>query len=334
MTGYFSRLMEQTGISAGHGVRSAPKTLVEPWATETNIVAPIDLEHTRLVEPQQNDAAAPNSPELASELSISSIENPAELQPGNKVPKVTDYLPEPEKPREQSEPLEEREFIVRDVDATSPRGTMAARESLEVQVMTETDASRDPPSVTVQQGAPGADETIESVVSREDERPASSDPTPKQNERPASGHRTPKQALTRQPTPTRRPDQKSRDRMDQTEAWQGAVKEIQEWVAETPVVNDAEAQNRVRSETEVTRPNFPLVERERFAASNPNRVAPSPHEEPETQDLHLAIGTISVTVEEPRREIEVRSSDDQVQESPNVANDERSRLSRHYIRTW
>jgi len=111
------------------------------------------------------------------------------------------------------------------------------------------------------------------------------------------------------------------------------MREIREWVAGTPAVNDAEVESTVRSESELTRLDPPPIERERLAASYPDRTTPSPHGGLESRDLHLAIGTISVTVEEPRREIEVGSSGDQAQKPASAGNDERSRLGRHYIRT-
>lgn len=307
MMGYFSRLMEQTGMTAGSAIDSVPKTLGQPRTREAGVIAPIDLDHIEPVEPQENAAATPEDPDSASELSILSVEDPVEQNLGSEVPQVTDHPPMRKKLHEQSEPPEEREFIVRDSDTTFPQRGTAARESLEVEVMA--DAGRDLPSVTVRQGAPGVDEIIESVASQEDERPA-------------SGDRAPKQALTGQP------DRKPRN---PTETWQGAVKEIREWVAETPAVSDAEVENGVRSQPGLTGPELPLVERERFAASYPNRATPTPG--PETRDLHLAIGTISVTVEEPRTEIKVRSSGDQAQQTTNATNGQRSRLGRHYI-TW
>lgn len=291
MRGYFSRLMEQTGMITGHGVDPAPKTIGQP---QTDTIASIDLDLIRSVEPRENDAATPESSDSASRLLISSVDRLVERNLGGEASQVTDHSPERKKLHEQSKLPEGRELIVRDSDATSPQRDMSARESLEVEVMAETDAGRN------------SGEIIENVASQENERPASVDPTPGQ-------------------TPTK---------PDRTEAWRGAVKEIREWVAETSTVNDAEVENRARREPESTKPDSPLVEREWFAASYPSRDTPTRHQEPETRDLHLAIGTISVTVEEPRREIEVSGSSDRTQKPTNAGNDERSRLGRHYIRTW
>jgi hypothetical protein len=312
MKGYFSRLMVQTGITAGPAIDSSPKTLVQARSREDDIVAPIDIERAETVESQGDDAATPESPEPVSAPSIiPSVEDPAEQNPGGEVPRVIRHPPGREGPRGRSEPPEEREAIVRNPNATPPRPSIAAGESLEAEVTIETDTGEDPPSVSVQQETPGADKDIESPIPREDVRPA-------------AGDRTRGQTLTRQP------DRRPRDR---TETWEGAVREIREWVAGTPVVNDAEVENTVRSENQTTGPDLRPIERERFAASYPDRATPSLPEGLETRGLHLAIGTISVTVEEPRREIEVRSSDDRAQKPPSAGNDALSRLGRHYIRT-
>ncbi|MGI8520795.1 MAG: hypothetical protein ACR2MC_09375 [Actinomycetota bacterium] len=181
--------------------------------------------------------------------------------------------------------------------------------------MVETDASEDPPSVIVQQGVSPVDETAESVVALE-------------NRRPTSDGRAPEH------TPSERPDQEPGDL---AKALQDTVNEIREWVAETPAANEAE-EKTVAIEQGMTGIDLPVIEREQFAASYPEWATPGSHETPnhetlKSRDLQLTIGTISVTIEEPRSEMGVRSNGDQTRKTDNAGNEQRSRLARHYIST-
>jgi hypothetical protein len=154
------------------------------------------------------------------------------------------------------------------------------------------------------------DESVEAATRRTDERFLSD--TGASEEAPAS-----------------LPDKEPRDRGDRERVWQSTFEEVRGWVAESPVADDGGTDDvsRARAATLVA---ATFVE-ERVAATRPGPVVTPPREEPQTQDLRLEIGTISVTVEEPRGVIPGTNRRAEVpQRKP--AGGERSRLSRHYVR--
>ena len=115
---------------------------------------------------------------------------------------------------------------------------------------------------------------------------------------------------------------------------ENTLREVREWVTGSPVPGDEDAENRDVSRARGTAgitTDSPFVE-ERGAASHPKPTAPSPREEPEAQDLRLEIGTISVTVEDPQKEIPESNRRTKTAEKKPAGHGERSRLSRHYVR--
>jgi hypothetical protein len=122
------------------------------------------------------------------------------------------------------------------------------------------------------------------------------------------------------------------DRTSLERVWRDTLRETREWVTGSPMADD---ENRdvsgARGATGMTI-DSPFVEG-RGAASNPKPTGPSsPREEPEAQDLRLEIGTISVTVEAPQKEVPKSDRRTKTAEKKSAGNSERSRLSRHYVR--
>lgn len=125
------------------------------------------------------------------------------------------------------------------------------------------------------------------------------------------------------------------DRTSRERVWRDTLGEVRGWVAGSPMADDEEAENRdvsgARGATGMTT-DSPFVEG-RGAASHPKPTAPSsPREEPEAQDLRLEIGTISVTVEAPQKEVPKSNRRTKTAEKKSGGNSERSRLSRRYVR--
>ncbi len=103
---------------------------------------------------------------------------------------------------------------------------------------------------------------------------------------------------------------------------QAYLKEIREWVAGTVPVENEETKSKAAIET---------VEQKKRINDAGDIVSPYqiPQQRPDN-DIHLSIGTISVTVEEPQKkesQLVIKA------ESSSVKDDGASRLSRHYIRT-
>ena len=127
----------------------------------------------------------------------------------------------------------------------------------------------------------------------------------------------------------------SNNKINQAQSWQRYLKEVREWVAGTPVNEEKLEINRDRVKTGDTGKTVhtSIGEREMFTASYPRLIESQQREEPDIHDFHLSIGTISLTIEGPQKEV-------QSNQPPQVIRGERksdresvaSRLSRHYIR--
>jgi hypothetical protein len=107
-------------------------------------------------------------------------------------------------------------------------------------------------------------------------------------------------------------------------------KNVREWVAEMPVADGEGIRDIEKMETKDA--EKVASERERFAPHYSKSLELHRDREPQIHDFHLSVGTISLTVEGPQKEIQ---SNKPVQ----IRRDERttkestfSRLSRHYIR--
>jgi hypothetical protein len=283
MTGYFSRLMKQSGIAVEPPIDSGSRVSVQhpKGSGEGGAIALIHADREELVKHQGDDRSketregsepgSPTEPVLQREAS----ELPRRHSEGQ-------Y-------HQQSRLSERRELDARDSERTLPRRGEDIRELSE--------------------------EAVKGATLRADERSSSS-------------IEVSRDALALRPGGEPR-DQASRER-----AWQETLREVREWVTGSPVAGDEDAENRVvsraRGTTGITT-DSPFVE-ERGAASHPKPAAPSPREEPEAQDLRLEIGTISVTVEEPQKEIPESDRRTKTTEKKSAGNSERSRLSRHYVR--
>jgi hypothetical protein len=295
MKGYFSRLIEQTGITSTFTYPVRPPTV------SGDVPAPIHVDQRRSIEPQKGDAGERSLESRERSIPVPFIEegderNSAERTPDSEVPEAPNRRPSE---REQSEPPKERAPIVRDPDR-SPSRRNESESSDELIGL-----DRNLPSAN--EGALEGYVPIEPAAFRENEHSAEQALPPK-------------------------PDEESRGQAKNI--WQGTLQEVREWVTETPVANEMEVEGK--GATRDTRSSdSPLVERERIAASYSGPNVLSPREEPETRDLHLEIGTISVTVEEPQGETKSRNSSKHVPaaEKKPARGSERSRLSRYYIRS-
>jgi hypothetical protein len=290
MTGYFSRLMKQSGIAVGPPIDPGSRAPVQPpkGLGEGGPITPTHVDREELVKHQGDDPSkeTQEGSEADSDVSGPIVEeqNPIEPVLHRKASEVPRHQSEGQY-HQQSRLPERRELDARDSERTPPWRGEDIRELSE--------------------------EVGEGATLRADERSSAS--------LEASG-----EALAFSP------GEEPQDRTSPQRVWQNTLKEVREWVTGSPMAGDEDAENRDVSRARGTT-GSPFVE-ERGAAPHPKPTAPSPREEPEAQDLRLEIGTISVTVEEPQKEIPESDRRTKSAEKKSASNSERSRLSRHYLR--
>lgn len=115
---------------------------------------------------------------------------------------------------------------------------------------------------------------------------------------------------------------------DSAPAWQTAMQQVREWVAAPPASNQASQKQEPSIMNQEVEPIFaqPPASRVVYRESSTQ----TPHLEAKSQEFHLSIGTISLTIEEPRPESQPISQP--IAQTPSKPENRRSRLSRHYLR--
>lgn len=302
MNGYFSRLIEQSGIAtrpaAGRAsalparlpARIDPEAPVEPRGEE------------QIFETRKGPEAASEAPgRIVEEL----VQDPAERVLHRGTPEPPDLR---SSGRRQSETSEGGAPGPRASERTPPQRTGDAGDLPARVDAVEAHKGVEWPVSSIREVLE-LDETVEGATHRPDERSPSDVGVP--GEAPAS-----------------LPHEEPRDRGGRELAWRSTFEEVRGWVAES---GDGEAEDVSRAATSVDA-DVAFVEGRRATSPPGPVVTSSPREEPGTRDLRLEIGTISVTVEEPRREVPEIRRRAEVPEKKPAGRGERSRLSRHYVR--
>jgi len=119
-----------------------------------------------------------------------------------------------------------------------------------------------------------------------------------------------------------------------SETDQITLKEVLDWVAATPSTHDSEAHPQGDNQIEdfgqhpvAANPAQPSF------AVRPLMTEASPAPQPEVHDFHFSIGTISLTIEEPKSEIApIRPQRAAPEQPAPLATNGASRLRRHYLR--
>jgi hypothetical protein len=110
------------------------------------------------------------------------------------------------------------------------------------------------------------------------------------------------------------------------------LKEVRDWIAAPPAMEETEIEFLTAAETPPRSRNPAGLERGATAA------APAPRhdlEEPKLQDLSLSIGTISIVIEEPRKEVLIQQAPPANPERVlDRTTNESTDLSRYYLRSW
>jgi hypothetical protein len=291
MTGYFSRLMKQSGIAVGPPIDPGSEDLAQHpnRSEERDVVAPTHAGQQELVESRGDELISEpqKGSETDSDISGPIVEeqNPTEPVLHGEAYEVPRHHSDGQYHR-QSRLSERRKLDARDSERTLPWRGEDIRELSE--------------------------EAVEGATLRADERSSPSIEASRE-------------------VLAFRPGEEPQDQTSPQRVWQNTLREVREWVTGSPMADDEDAENRdvsrARGTTGITT-DSPFVE-ERGAASHPKPTAPSPRE---AQDLRLEIGTISVTVEEPQKEIPESDRRTKTAEKKAAGHSERSRLSRHYVR--
>lgn len=305
MNGYFSRLIEQSGIAVEPAIDPGSKVPAQPLngPKERDAMLPTRVDQEELVEPQTEDPTEePQATHTPGSIVEESTQSPAGQVLHREGPEAPHYPPE-QQHRQQPALPERRELDARNSERNRhPENTRDSPERGDA-VEGSTDTNR--PGVSGREMLE-RDETIEGEIHRADERSSLG---------------------------ARASEEEPQARTTRERVWQNTLREVRGWVAESSVAHDEEGNRSVSRAMNATSidTNASFVE-EGVAASHPKPIAPSPREEAATQDLRLEIGTISVTVEEPQKELPRSSQRTETAEKKSAGNSERSRLSRHYVR--
>ena len=295
MKSYFSRLMKQTGITVSptENVGSGARGQSGTASEHQNNVTPIHIDETRLVEPPQDQVAERTSESIREGLENEDVRH---LTEGSFEKRISE---EP-----QTHTLEEKS------------------EAHDRDILSSSENARTQPEVLE------SEETIESNTVSE---------TPS---RDSDGAFTSEDGKGNQDFPSKFEAElgEARHEIDQIKMRQALLEKVREWVAETPVESErADLKDGDQSsgqEPGATDERMSAIHGEDAlsTAFHPRSTESRQSEAPEIQDLHLTIGTISLTIEEPQREnwndepLRVERQKKPARESGS------SRLNRHYIR--
>ncbi len=127
------------------------------------------------------------------------------------------------------------------------------------------------------------------------------------------------------------------NQLTREQIWKATFKEVRGWVAETP---DEDIGELHKSDTFKTidakgaESGIPSLPDQRLLSmiSEQGHVEQQETEKPEIHDFHLSIGTISLTLEEPQKEIQSYKPMQIRRDKRSIKENGFSRLSRHYIR--
>lgn len=124
------------------------------------------------------------------------------------------------------------------------------------------------------------------------------------------------------------------EQLEREVTFQNYLKEVRTWVAAPPVTDERELEHQSRPEAQPLERNRGLfaLDQEMNTASSPLH---SRRQEQAVQDLSLSIGTISIVIEEPKRETPVPPPPPaRAEGTAERTTSESTSLSRYYLRSW
>lgn len=309
MKGYFSQLIQQTGITVGSvDVHSQRSHKPSPMPEEHDTTTPIHVEEN-IVIPSQEDRA----PEEISEYTR-----------GNSSPSVADIPAEEVNiqhvKQERIEVSEERQSVSEERPLTMGKDKLEKRRSV------RTEKAIQPFSEL--SGIHHKPDSQESLEQKD------KDATSKDDAQYQETSFVPEKHIP-EDKPAGQSDLKSDDRIISKERiLQSTLREVREWVAETP--DREETRNRTASTIDRTASTIDIervtpdsLDRREMMSSQPTE--PRQKEELGIHNLHLSIGTITLTIEEPQQTVQ---PSEPRRRTARKTTQERtpSRVSRHYIR--
>lgn len=308
--GYFSRLIQQTGITFGPDGDFKPNPIeASPVISkESDRTTPIHMEESKLIEPQTDQKMHGD----AKEDSVSDIPvtEAGHIQHLTEEKVESGILEEPksstlelEKPNQQMLKPKEQKSTVLD------RDIHISAESVQVQNKT------------------GEGKLLEGVETDENDTV-----TKEYIQNPDKSSESVNQGFTNDPA--FKPEENSDDGYSREQIWHSSLKEVRGWVAEAPDVSIKEIPSKDISKTVSAEKGAPvsLSKTESPVSFYKRPTESQPIEEPKIHDFHLSVGTISLTIEEPQKEIKRSEQPLMKKERTHKRDVDSTRLSRHYIR--
>jgi hypothetical protein len=302
--GYFSRLIQQTGIAFGGTRNSMPDALERQFirSEERDAALSIHVEE-RQIAPQQDQEIkniditdhVREDPESSAQIPKSEkTQHPSE---DIKHPMEERFENKPSHLSQNQEPAE-RKHIVSSRDIQPPSETIRPQHEINRKELLES----------------GGTIKINNVDKEQAQQPVKPLTSPHQDYRKDTA-----------------PGSKSTDQIFQVKTKQVYLKDVRDWVAGTSHFNNEKIKSGDIIKTEDTEKVAPRNENRAPAASYPKPVEQRGKEGPEINDFHLSIGTISLTIEEPQKGTQSKEPPRMIK-AESREQKETSRLSRHYIR--
>lgn len=127
----------------------------------------------------------------------------------------------------------------------------------------------------------------------------------------------------------------SNEKISQAQTWQSYLREVREWVAATPEDKQVGLNNSEQARvSDIKKSALTSIDEDRGLIKDYYGQKESQKDnELEVNDFHLSIGTINLTIEEPRNEVQSKKPPPiKISEEKRHLESESARLSRHYIR--
>jgi hypothetical protein len=355
MKGYFSQLARHTGISFDTTRTTAAGSFsIEPGVAARSAVTPIDVEEVAFTTSSQtndsdvsearkvsdigNQGATAVSPgkffATNTESTVSTIEGASSMQTEPGLPHKASAIPGTDVSPAPS--LEETRIQFTDSQPETEESRVAfAKEQF---FSGEQPFDQFPGKPTVEMDPRESIERDEIVAGRlralgdeapryETQVPRVENPEVQRLEARSSEEPPPPQpAGKKERSEAALADQLERDRIGRDQ-----IKEVMAWVAATP--EDVEKELWSTSPIEAQPEAGDLLARER-GPHLPSSRQPVGAKEAEVQDLSLSIGSISIVIEEPKRDVPVSLTPVPTADRSERAAPEPTRLSRYYLRNW
>jgi hypothetical protein len=316
MKGYFSSLIEQTGITFRPGADYRPDVLkpISGKSEESNDVTPIHAEERKVIDPQTENRTGVFQDEIregneyaAPVIENSNVQGRKTEKSERKISEETEsYVSERESQDHQKrEPkeLEEQERTVLIKDFQASHESVQSQQEYKKKRIFEKDETVCRDTGNKDNDQLSDDSSV--LVAQEEKR----DITLKEGSKPD-------------------------DLVSKKQILQTTLKEVREWVTEGPDGKIGEIQSHDVGKSEKADKEMPTFTTKKVTppAFYQRPSVSLQRNEPEINDFHLSIGTISLTIEDPQKDVQDKKVPQIKTERKSVKESNHSRLSRHYLR--